>query len=62
MTEKIGFPDYIMDPAELDKDYEGVGDHFIFYISKYLSVCKPVYIFKSPLGYDAIYIDLFNIK
>lgn len=41
MTEKIGFPDYIMDPVELDKDYEGVGDHFIFYISKYLSLCKP---------------------
>lgn len=42
MTEKIGFPDYILDPVELDKDYEGVGDHFIFYIPKYIYLCKPV--------------------
>ena len=36
MTEKIGFPDYILDPVELDKDYEGVGDHFTLCITKCL--------------------------
>lgn len=35
MTEKIGFPDYIMDPVELDKDYEGVRDHFGFTYKNY---------------------------
>lgn len=28
MTEKIGFPNYILEPAELDKDYEGVSNSY----------------------------------
>lgn len=61
MTEKIGFPDYILDPVELDKDYEGVGDHFIFYIPKYISLCKTCIDFQIITRLCMRFVPIFSV-